>query len=62
MKSRCRVCKDPVSDISKRYCPVLGFICGECHSFLLHADKVLKRHGIQHVTIRPQKFAPKKTP
>jgi hypothetical protein len=60
MKSYCRVCKDTVDDMAKRYDPCLGYICPECHGFLLHAEKTLKRKGIEGVTIRPHKFAPPK--
>jgi uncharacterized protein YlaI len=45
--------------MSKRYDPSLGFLCPECHDFLLYADKRLRRAGIQHVTIRPVRFSPK---
>lgn len=54
MKSRCRICREPVAEMTKRYDEALGFVCPECHSFLLSAEKVLKRKGIQGVTLKPK--------
>jgi hypothetical protein len=43
--------------MAKRYCPIAGFVCPSCHEFSLYAEKVLKRHGIQHVTLHPKRHS-----
>ena len=57
--SRCKTCGNRCQDMTKRFDPVLGTICADCHGFLSYSDKVLRRHGIQHVTLKPHRHAPK---
>lgn len=60
MKSICKVCKSACNDAEKRFVPTMGSVCPDCHEFLLYADTRLKRVGIQHVTLHPQRHSPKK--
>lgn len=63
MKSFCRICRSETNDLEKRFDPTLGFICAECHGFLIEADKVLCKCGIEGVTIEPVRYKhdPKKS-
>ena len=58
-KSPCAICREKVSDITKRFIPVHGFCCEECHAFTLRAEKVLRKVGIEGVTVAPVRFSPK---
>ena len=58
MKTRCRCCRDLVSDASKRLEPGLGFVCHPCHAFLNYADKAMRKVGIEGLAIEPVRFAP----
>lgn len=49
----CRVCRDSSPDAAKRFDSVLGYVCIECHEFLLYADKALRQAGIEVPTAEP---------
>ena len=57
-KSTCPVCREPVRDMLKRFDETLGYICPDCHGFLLYADKALRKHGIEDVARSPRRFTP----
>jgi hypothetical protein len=59
MKSPCAICREKVSDITKRFVPAHGFCCVECHSFTLKAEKFLRKVGIEGTTVAPVRFNPK---
>lgn len=56
--STCPCCREKVSDISKRFDPVLGFACRECFEFLLYADLRLSHHGIRGSVANPVRYSP----
>jgi len=58
MMTRCRCCRDLVSDASKRLEPGLGFVCHPCHTFLNYADKAMRKVGIEGMDIEPVRFSP----
>lgn len=49
----CRVCRGHSPDATKRFDPVLGYVCAECHAFLLYADKALRQVGIEGTIAEP---------
>lgn len=51
MKTPCQACGTKVAEITKRFQPTLGFVCPECHEFLLESEKTLKRAGIEGITL-----------
>lgn len=58
----CRVCRGSSSDTSKRFDPVLGYVCAECHAFLLYADKALRKVGIEGTPSAPTRSTPNPEP
>lgn len=57
-KSACPVCREPVFDLAKRFDETLGYVCKECHGFLLYAEKPLRQVGIEDVVRTPRRFTP----
>ena len=54
-KSRCRCCRDLLSDMGKRFDKDLGYVCPECHEFSAYAGKRLIRAGIEGSIIDPDR-------
>ena len=44
--------------MGKKLDQVLGYICPECHEFSRYADKVLRRIGVEGVTLKTEKKVP----
>lgn len=49
-KSTCPACRGIVFDSTKRFTEGLGFVCPPCFEFLLGADKVLRKVGIEGIS------------
>jgi len=58
MKTQCRICHTSVPDLSKKFDQCLGYLCPECHEFLRYADKVLRRIGVEGVTLKTEPKKP----
>ena len=58
-KTPCQCCRTEVSEISKRFNRVLGFICPTCHDFLEYADDVMRGAAIDGIILNPKRFTPK---
>lgn len=61
-KTPCRCCKTLIRDMTKRFDPLLGYVCEECHAFSAYSDLRLRRVGIEGSILNPVRFAPSPTP
>ena len=60
--SRCRCCRDAVSDFAKRFDKSLGYVCLECYQFSAYADRAMRKHGIEGSVIDPDRSSNTSTP
>ena len=58
-KSPCQVCLARVHEITKRFDPLVGYVCVECYEFMGYADKALRKHGVEGSITSPQRQSPK---
>lgn len=54
----CFACNEPCADMARRFDPDLRFVCPECHSFMLHASKALRKAGVEGVDHEPVRYSP----
>lgn len=60
--SRCRCCRDVVSDHAKKFDPSLGYVCRDCYRFSSYANKVLRTVGIEGSVIDADRSSNTSTP
>ncbi len=56
--SPCQCCRESVSEISKRFCKILGFVCPTCFEFTEYADEVMRGATIDGIVLNPKRFTP----
>lgn len=53
-KSTCPACRGLAFDSTKRFTEGIGFVCPPCFEFLLAAERVLRRAGIEGISSKPK--------